>query len=342
MTLDETSCRSGDAGWRGKSDAPYRPGERSRRLRPVPCPPPSAAGACRRLRRLPAQPRRRRSRRASRRRAAAASRSPSTSARRPAPPPRGSRQASAAIAWCGLRRRLRRRPAYPSSATRRRFRSADASFDLAVSLLALQSVNDLPGALVQVRRALKARRPVPRLRARRRDLDRAAPGLRRRRGGGRRRRQPARRALRRCARFRRAAAAGGFRPAGDGRRERRGALRRSVRADARPARHGARPMRSPSAAARRCAARRCCGRPRSMPSASPTATAACAPPSRSSGCRAGRRMRASRSRCGRARPRPGSPTRSALPSRASARRPAADGFGARRFRPIVPTNRSAR
>jgi SAM-dependent methyltransferase len=31
----------------------------------------------------------------------------------------------------------------------------DASFDLAVSLLALQSVNDLPGALVQVRRALR-------------------------------------------------------------------------------------------------------------------------------------------------------------------------------------------
>lgn len=32
---------------------------------------------------------------------------------------------------------------------------ADGRFDLAVSLLALQSVNDLPGALVQIRRALK-------------------------------------------------------------------------------------------------------------------------------------------------------------------------------------------
>jgi SAM-dependent methyltransferase len=32
---------------------------------------------------------------------------------------------------------------------------ADESFDLAVSLLALQGVNDLPGALVQIRRALK-------------------------------------------------------------------------------------------------------------------------------------------------------------------------------------------
>jgi SAM-dependent methyltransferase len=33
---------------------------------------------------------------------------------------------------------------------------ADASLDLAVSALALQSVNDLPGALIQIRRALKA------------------------------------------------------------------------------------------------------------------------------------------------------------------------------------------
>jgi SAM-dependent methyltransferase len=32
---------------------------------------------------------------------------------------------------------------------------APARFDLAVSLLALQSINDLPGALVQIRRALK-------------------------------------------------------------------------------------------------------------------------------------------------------------------------------------------
>src|SRR5690606_16019362 len=32
---------------------------------------------------------------------------------------------------------------------------ADGSLDLAVSALALQAVNDLPGALVQIRRALK-------------------------------------------------------------------------------------------------------------------------------------------------------------------------------------------
>ena len=36
-----------------------------------------------------------------------------------------------------------------------RLPAADGSLDLAVSLLALQSVNDLPGALIQIRRALK-------------------------------------------------------------------------------------------------------------------------------------------------------------------------------------------
>ena len=42
-----------------------------------------------------------------------------------------------------------------SSPTRRRCRSRDASLDLVVSALALQFVNDLPGALIQIRRALK-------------------------------------------------------------------------------------------------------------------------------------------------------------------------------------------
>jgi SAM-dependent methyltransferase len=37
---------------------------------------------------------------------------------------------------------------------------ADASLDLAVSALALQSVNDLPGALIQIRRALKPDGPM--------------------------------------------------------------------------------------------------------------------------------------------------------------------------------------
>ena len=56
-------------------------------------------------------------------------------------------------------------------------------------------------------------------------------------------------------------------------------------------------MRSSSAGARRCGARRLRAWPRSMRRASPMRTAACARRSRSSGCRAGRRTKASRSRC---------------------------------------------
>ena len=56
----------------------------------------------------------------------------------------------------------------------------------------------------------------------------------------------------------------------------------------------------------------------STPSASPTRTGACRPPSSSSGCPAGRRTRASRSRCAPARPGCASPTRSGC--RSSARR----------------------
>ena len=72
-----------------------------------------------------------------------------------------------------------------SSPTRRRCRSRDGALDLVVSALALQFVNDLPGALVQIRRALQAGRPVPRRAARRRHADRAAPGLRASRSGDR-------------------------------------------------------------------------------------------------------------------------------------------------------------
>ncbi len=42
-----------------------------------------------------------------------------------------------------------------AAATKRLLPLADGSLDLAVSALALQSVNDLPGALAQIRRALK-------------------------------------------------------------------------------------------------------------------------------------------------------------------------------------------
>ena len=48
---------------------------------------------------------------------------------------------------------MRRRCASPP--TRRRCRFADGSLDLVVSALALQFVNDLPGTLIQIRRALK-------------------------------------------------------------------------------------------------------------------------------------------------------------------------------------------
>ena len=52
---------------------------------------------------------------------------------------------------------------------------ANSSFDLAISNLSLHWVNDLPGALLQLRRALQARRPVHRRDAGRRDAVRIAP-----------------------------------------------------------------------------------------------------------------------------------------------------------------------
>ena len=54
------------------------------------------------------------------------------------------------------RARRARLPAFRASRpTRRRCRSRDGSLDLVVSALSLQFVNDLPGTLVQIRRALK-------------------------------------------------------------------------------------------------------------------------------------------------------------------------------------------
>ncbi len=49
-------------------------------------------------------------------------------------------------------------PFLPAVGDLERLPIADGRLDLAVSLLALQTVNDLPGALVQIRRALKRRR----------------------------------------------------------------------------------------------------------------------------------------------------------------------------------------
>ena len=160
---------------------------------------------------------------------------------------------------------------------------ADGRLDLAVSLLALQTVNDLPGALIQMRRAL---RPDGLLVAALLGGDtltelRQSLTARRERGSGRRR--AARRAVRRRAGARRAGAAGGPRAAG--RRSRPGdrPLRRHARADARPARLRGRqrPRRpQPQADAARGSRR---ARPRSTRSSSPTPTGGCAPLSTWSG-----------------------------------------------------------
>ena len=183
----------------------------------------------------------------------------------------------------------------------------DGSLDLVVSALALQFVNDLPGTLIQIRRALKPDGLLLAAHDRRRQPCRIARGLRRGRGRGRGRRVAARRAVCRSARSRRAAAARGLRAAGDRRRPGHRALCLAARADARPSPHGRRQRAGrapPRAAPPRDA---CAGCWKSMPSASPIRTAASARPSRSSGCRAGRRTKASSSRSSRARPERGSP-----------------------------------
>ena len=91
---------------------------------------------------------------------------------------------------------------------------AHERFDLAVSLLSLQAVNDLPGTLVQIRRALKPDGLFLGCLFGGADPHGAAPGLHAGRGRDRGRREPARRALRRRARPRRPVAARRLRPAG--------------------------------------------------------------------------------------------------------------------------------
>ena len=64
------------------------------------------------------------------------------------------------IGWAPSSRSILSRRDWPANVsrsppTRRRCRSATASLDLVVSALALQFVNDLPGTLIQIRRALK-------------------------------------------------------------------------------------------------------------------------------------------------------------------------------------------
>ena len=117
-------------------------------------------------------------------------------------------------------------------------RLAPESLDLAVSALAFQFVNDLPGVLAQIRRAL---RPDGLLLAAMiggdtlTELRQVLCG-----GGGRMRRRgvAARRTLCRSARCRRAVAARGLCAAGHRRRSRRGALRQRVGADGRSQKDG--------------------------------------------------------------------------------------------------------
>ncbi len=112
------------------------------------------------------------------------------------------------------------------------------SVDLVVSLLALQAVNDLPGAMVQIRRALRPDGLFvacllggATLTELRQCLTQAESEIE---GGN----QPPRGALRGDPRGRRAAAAGRLQPAGGRFRSADGALRRRLRADARSAQHG--------------------------------------------------------------------------------------------------------
>ena len=167
-----------------------------------------------------------------------------------------------------------------SPGTRSACLSAGGMFDLAVSLLALQSVNDLPGSLIQIRRALKpdglfmgALLGGSTLTELRQSFTQAEAELRKRR-------QPPRRAFRGCARSRRTATAGGFCLAGSGFGGHARPLRRSFRAHARPARDGLDRIRSPTGARLPYGARLSCAPPRSTPNASPIRTGGFPPPSR--------------------------------------------------------------
>ena len=128
-----------------------------------------------------------------------------------------------------------------SPPTRRRCRSPMRSLDLVVSALALQFVNDLPGTLIQIRRALKpdglllaAMLGGDTLTELREAFAEAESEIE---GGI----SPRVVAFRRHPRSRRAAAARRLRAAGDRQRPADGALRQSARADARSARAWARP-----------------------------------------------------------------------------------------------------
>ncbi len=100
----------------------------------------------------------------------------------------------------------------------------DGSLDLAVSALALQFVNDLPGVLVQIRRALKPDGLFLAALAGGDTLTELRQAFAQAESRGRGRRVAARRAVCRPARPWRLAAAHRLRPAGDRQRARHGAL----------------------------------------------------------------------------------------------------------------------
>ncbi len=158
---------------------------------------------------------------------------------------------------------------------------AAGSFDLVLSPLALHWTNDLPGALLQLRHALKPDGLLLAAAARRRDAERAAPRLLRGRAAGGRRRQPARLADGGRARSRGTAAARGLRAAGGRQRPHHRHLSRRLRADGGAARHGRDQRDSAIAAAASPGARRCCGWRRSTAISLPAPTGAFPPPSRS-------------------------------------------------------------
>ena len=118
-------------------------------------------------------------------------------------------------------------------ATRSCCRSRRWSLNLVVSGLALHRVNDLPGALIQIRRALRPDGLFMGAALGSRSLQRASPGADRGRSRAAWRGQPACRALRRCARVWRAAPARGLRASGHRRRASHRDLSQPTRADAR-------------------------------------------------------------------------------------------------------------
>ena len=109
----------------------------------------------------------------------------------------------------------------------------EASLNLIVSGLALHRVNDLPGALIQIRRALVPDGLFMAALLGAGALIELRQALHRGRGRDARRGEPARRALRRCEGLRRAVAARRLRASRGRRRNAHGDLREPARADAR-------------------------------------------------------------------------------------------------------------